>query len=95
MTLNLTITLDFAMLLILVSLSASMVLAFIRLIQGPSLLDRVISLELIATIVVGIIAAYGVAFGQPVFLDVAIVLSLVGFLGAIAFARYLEKSVHQ
>lgn len=95
MTLLPTITLDLVLLVVLVILSAAVVLAFLRLVQGPSALDRVVSLELIATIVVGFIAAYGVASGQPVYLDVAIVLSLVGFLGAVAFARYLEKAVHQ
>ena len=94
MTLNLTITLELVLFVVLVILSLSVVVAFLRLVRGPSLLDRVISLELIATIIVGVIAVYGVISVQPVFLDVAIVLSLVGFLGAIAFARYLEKSVH-
>jgi multicomponent Na+:H+ antiporter subunit F len=31
---------------------------------------------------------------QPVFLDAAIVLALVAFLGTVAFARYLERRAH-
>ena len=40
---------------------------------------------------VGMIAAYSVATDQPVLLDPATVLGLVGFLGTVAFARYLKR----
>lgn len=66
-------------------------LAFVRLVRGPSLPDRVVALDLIAILAVGIIAAYDVATRQTVFLDVAIVLALISFLGTVAFARYLEE----
>ncbi len=71
--------------------SVALVLAFIRLVRGPSLPDRVVALELTASLAVGMIAIYDVATEQPVFLDVAIVVALIGFLGAVAFARYIEK----
>ncbi len=77
--------------LVMAMLSLALLLAFVRLVRGPSLPDRVVALELIATLVVGVIAVYGVATEQPVFLDVAIVVALIGFLGAVAFARYVEK----
>jgi multicomponent Na+:H+ antiporter subunit F len=35
-----------------------------------------------------------IATGQPVFLDAAIVLALISFLGTVAFARYLERRGH-
>ena len=46
--------------LALVALSVAIVLAFIRLVRGPSLMDRVTSLELIATLVAGIVAVYAI-----------------------------------
>lgn len=72
-------------------LMTSLVLTFIRLIQGPTLPDRVVALELIAAIVVGLIGTYSIATEVPDFLDVAIVMALMAFLAAIGFARYLEK----
>jgi multicomponent Na+:H+ antiporter subunit F len=36
-----------------------------------------------------------VATGRAAFLDVAIVLALVGFLGTVAFARYAERRDQQ
>ena len=72
-------------------ISAALVFGFIRLVQGPTLPDRVVALELFASITVGIIAAYTMVSGQIAFLDVAMVLALTAFLAAVAFARYLEK----
>jgi multicomponent Na+:H+ antiporter subunit F len=65
--------------------------AFIRLLRGPSLPARVIALDLMGSLVVGIIATYSIATNQPIFLDVAIVLALIGFLGTVAFAYFIEK----
>jgi multicomponent Na+:H+ antiporter subunit F len=79
-----------ATLLILLGLAA--VLAFIRLLRGPSLPDRVVSLDFITTIAVAICGAYAVTTDQPVFLDVAIVMALITFVGTVAFARYLERA---
>lgn len=70
-------------------LSLSFGLAFLRLFRGPTLPDRVVALELIATIFVGIVAVWTIASRQAVYLDVAIVLALVGFLSAVAFARFI------
>ncbi len=84
-------TIEAAVLVSTSMVSVALVLAFIRLVRGPSLPDRVVALELIATLTVGMIAIYDVATEQPVFLDVAIVVALIGFLGAVAFARYVEK----
>ena len=79
--------------IVLVLLVLTMILSFIRLIIGPSLPDRVVALDLIGSTVAGIIAVYAVANLQPVFVDVAIVMALVIFLGTIAFARYVEKRI--
>jgi multicomponent Na+:H+ antiporter subunit F len=73
-------------------LSIASVLAFVRLVRGPSLPDRVVALDLLITIGVGFIAVYAIAMDQPVFLDVAIVLALTSFLGTIAFAYYVERT---
>jgi multicomponent Na+:H+ antiporter subunit F len=84
---------NLALLLILPLLSLAVVMAFVRLARGPSLPDRVVALDLIATLSMGMIAVYAIITNQPVLLDVAIVLALLAFLGTVAFARYLEKRV--
>ncbi len=72
-------------------LTAALFLAFTRLARGPTLPDRVVALDLIAVIAVGLIAVYAIDLDQQVFFDAAIVVALVAFLGTVAFARYLER----
>lgn len=69
----------------------AMFMAFVRLVRGPSLPARVVALDMMGALAVGIIAVYAVTTGQPIFLDVAIVLALIGFLGTVAFAYFVEK----
>ena len=83
--------LDGAVALASVMLTLSVVLAFIRLLRGPSLADRVVAFDLMTSIAVGIMALYSIATHETVYLDVAIVLALISFLGTVAFARYLEQ----
>ena len=72
-------------------LTVSLVLVFIRLFKGPTIVDRVIALDLIITIGIGIITVYSIQQNQKILLDVAIILALIAFLGTIAFSYYIEK----
>jgi multicomponent Na+:H+ antiporter subunit F len=76
-------------------LCVALFLAFWRLLRGPSLPDRVVALDLIAMLSVGFIAMYDIVTNDTVFLDVAIVLALVAFLGTVAFARYVERGARR
>lgn len=73
------------------SLLVAFVFSFVRLILGPTLADRVVALDFIAFITIGVIVVYTLDSGQTAFLDVAITLGLVSFLGTIAFARFIAK----
>ena len=68
----------------------AVVLAFVRLMLGPSLPDRVVALDLIATLLVGLIAVYAIATDEAIVLRVAMVVALITFVGTIAFAYYLQ-----
>ncbi|MCK6547647.1 monovalent cation/H+ antiporter complex subunit F [Myxococcota bacterium] len=74
-------------------LSAGLVLAVLRLLRGPSTPDRVVALDLTGLLVVGMIAVYAVMTDDASLLTGALVLGLVAFLGAVAFAGYLERKV--
>ncbi len=70
---------------------AAAVLAFVRLVRGPSLPDRVVALDLITILAVAFSALFAIAADEPAFLDVAIALALVAFLATVAFARFAER----
>ncbi|WP_437614448.1 monovalent cation/H+ antiporter complex subunit F [Sorangium sp. So ce834] len=71
--------------------TVAFVVAFIRLLLGPSLPDRVVAMDLMATVGSGGIALYAMVTDQGILLDAVMVLSLIFFLGTIAFAYYLER----
>jgi len=73
-------------------LGISLVLVTGRLLVGPSLSDRVVALDMLSFIAVGVIAVYTIATGAAVMLDAALVLALVAFLGTVAFARFVERN---
>lgn len=72
-------------------LMISIALVFVRFAVGPRLSDRVIALDLLITIGIGIITVYSIINEQPTFLDIAMILALIAFLSTVAFSYYLEK----
>lgn len=82
---------EFAMRVVLPLLGLATLLAALRVLRGPSLADRVVALELLTTLGIGITCGIAVGTGEAVFLDASLVLALVAFLGTVAFARYVEK----
>lgn len=72
-------------------LGGSLLLVLIRLVRGPDLANRVVALDLLSVLGVGIAAAAAVVSGDAVYLDVALMLSLVAFVSTVAFARYAEQ----
>ena len=53
--------------------------------------DRAVALDLISTIVIGLIGVYAVSTNDALFLDLAVVLALIAFLATVAFARFIAK----
>ncbi|MDX5348616.1 MAG: monovalent cation/H+ antiporter complex subunit F [Hymenobacteraceae bacterium] len=68
-----------------------MLLVLVRFLKGPSLPDRISAFDLFAANIIAIIAIYSELTNDESILDVAIILSLFTFLGAISFAYYLTK----
>jgi multicomponent Na+:H+ antiporter subunit F len=64
--------------------------AFVRVVIGPSLSDRVLALDMIGLVSVSVVATYAIASGEGLYLDAAIALALIAFLGTVAFARFIE-----
>ena len=75
----------------LVTLGVALLLAFIRLVKGPTLPDRIVAMDLIGVLVVGIIVVLAGSSGVRATLDAAIVIALVGFLSTVAYATYVER----
>lgn len=72
-------------------LCVALLLAFIRLALGPGLPDRIVALETVAVVSVGMIVVYAVATGEGILVDLASVWSVVSFLSIVALAFYIER----
>jgi len=70
-----------------------MILAFVRLAKGPSLPDRVVAIDALATMGVGALVLTSITTGQAVLLDIALAMALITFLGTIALALSIQKGV--
>ena len=71
----------------------SILLGFVRLFRGPSLADRVVALDMMTVSIVAFCALFAIRTDDPVFLDIALVLALVGFLTTVALARFAERQL--
>lgn len=75
----------------LILVTTSIVLAFVRVLRGPSLPDRVMALDMIGLMAVSVIVLTAIVSDEPVLMDAAIALALISFLGTLAFARFIEQ----
>ena len=80
-------SLDAAFLMVVLAVA----LAFLRLIKGPTLADRIVALDLMTVLIVAFCGIFAITSGERAFLDVAIVLALIGFLATVALARFIER----
>jgi multicomponent Na+:H+ antiporter subunit F len=72
-------------------LGVALLIALIRLVKGPTLPDRIVAMDLFGVLVVGFIVVLAGSSRVRAALDAAIVIALIGFLGTIAYATYVER----
>jgi multicomponent Na+:H+ antiporter subunit F len=83
---------DVVMRIVLAVLALAMLLSLLRVALGPTLQDRVVAMDLLAVLTVGMIVTVTAGTGRRALLDAAIVIALVGFLGTVAYAWYVERA---
>lgn len=73
----------------LVVLGASMLLALVRLLSGPSTLDRLVALDAVVAIVLCGLMTFAALTGDSALVPVVVATALVGFLGSTTTARFV------
>lgn len=71
-------------------LLAALVLAFIRLVKGPSINDRIAAMDVIAVVIMAFIIVYSVLIEKEIYLDIPVIISLISFIGTVAVSTYLK-----
>jgi len=67
----------------------AMALALVRALRGPTVFDRIVSVNAFGTLTVILIAVHGFLTGRPEFLDIALAYALITFISVIAVTKYV------
>ncbi len=67
-----------------------LVLSGYRFLKGPWAIDRTVALDVMTIITTSLIVAFALFSGRRIYVDVGLVYGLVGFVGVVGLARYLE-----
>ena len=71
-------------------------IAFVRVVRGPALWDRLSGLVLLGTKTLILLLVIGQLSGRPeMFVDIALAYALIGFLAALTLAKYFEGGGHR
>lgn len=74
-------------------LTGATLLGLVRLARGPTVLDRILAFDLIATSVVGLIVLVSVQWRTALYLELILLFSLLGFVGTVAFVFHLHRTL--
>ena len=84
------------LLLVINALSITSLLCLVRIVRGPTHFDRIIGLNLMLANITAIIVTLAVYYNHLVYLDVALVYAILGFVSVIAISKYLTgKELHR
>jgi multicomponent Na+:H+ antiporter subunit F len=72
-------------------LAVAALLVLVRLVRGPSVPDRIVSLDTLLQVVVAGVAVAAASTRRGDFLAVLVAVSLLGFLGTVIVARFVER----
>ena len=76
-----------------VLISIGSFLAFMRFVKGPTAADRAIALDTLSVIGIAGLVLLGYLFHRYIYIDLALVYAVLGFIGIIVIARYIEKAL--
>jgi len=66
------------------------ILTLVRLLKGPTTMDRIVSVDTLNIMITGLIGIFSITFKNSLYLDIAIVYGVLSFLETIILAKYME-----
>ncbi|SFS97423.1 monovalent cation/H+ antiporter complex subunit F [Halostagnicola kamekurae] len=75
----------------LIVVAALCLLCTYRVVRGPTIPDRVVALDAIATNVVAIAVLFALKTDRGLFVTVSLVLAIIGFLSTVTVAKYVTE----
>ncbi len=70
----------------------AVMISMYRVLRGPTIIDRVIGVNVIGTKTIAVIVLTGYLFDRvEFFIDIAFLYALINFVGTLALSRYFER----
>ena len=73
-------------------LFAAVALVLVRIVRGPTTLDRIVAVDVLLAIVICAIAAEAAYTRDATSLPILVVLSILGLIGSVSVARFSPRS---
>jgi multicomponent K+:H+ antiporter subunit F len=83
--------LSYALLFFIGCIAFSLFLNLWRLFTAPTVTDRILTLDTMTVNVLALVVAYGIWAGTGLYLEVAVLFALTGFVGTVAYCKYLLR----
>ncbi|MGL4234669.1 K+/H+ antiporter subunit F [Tabrizicola sp.] len=83
--------LSYALFFCLGCIALSLILNLVRLFTAPTLPDRILTLDTMAVNAIALIVLYGIWAGTGLYLEIAVIFALTGFVGTVAYCKYLLR----
>lgn len=83
--------LNMAVLIAFTLLCIALLLNLARLLQGPTLGDRVLALDTMYINTIALLVLYGVWAGTQLYFEAALLIAMLGFVGTVAVCKYLLR----
>jgi len=61
-----------------------------RVIIGPTAADRIVAVDILGILIIGMLALLGLNYEQSFFMDVGLIWALLSFMASLALAKVLE-----
>lgn len=75
-----------------VAILATSLLCMYRVVFGPTIMDRIIGLNVVGTMTIAVILFIGLIFRQiEFFIDIAFTYALINFIGTLALTKFFER----
>lgn len=83
--LDIAINIAFAM------IALAMLLNLWRMVQGPETTDRILGLDTLYINAIGLLVLYGIRADSAMYLEIALLIAVMGFVGTVALCKYLLR----
>ncbi|WP_059102699.1 Na(+)/H(+) antiporter subunit F1 [Shouchella shacheensis] len=77
--------------IVLLMMSISCLLCFIRAVLGPTMHDRIAALDTLGLLLIGFVGVLMLMQNTQAYTEVVLVVGILAFIGSIAMAKFLER----